>query len=155
MQTVMESSLIIGMEITFSRELPGFSGAHRFRIEPVGDSSAAVFAKMVCLDTVKLLGEKPIVNLSLLVVAPGFVWSDYQLNIDQSLVDELDLHTIEDVLLLAVVHPADPLSASTANLYSPIVVNRNSGLAEQIIPTVGESEIGWSIRTPFPPDEET
>lgn len=155
MQTVVESRLITGMEIRFNRELPGFVGAHHFRIEPVGDETAAVFAKMVCLDTVKLLGEKPVVNLSLLVVAPGFVWRDYQLNIGQSIVDELNLHTPEDVLILAVVHPKNPLSASTANLYSPIVINRNSGLAEQIIPTVGESEVGWSIRTPFPPDEES
>lgn len=155
MQTAMESSLITTMEVIFDRELPGFVGAKHFKIEPIGDEAGAVFAKMMCLDAVRLLGEKPVVNLSLLVVAPGFIWRDYQLVIDQNMVDELEIASAGEVLVLAVVHPRDPLSTSTANLYSPIVVNRRTGRAEQIIPTLGESEIGWSIRTPFPPDEES
>ena len=64
------------------------------------------------------------------------------------------LSCAEDAALLAIVHPSQPLSESTANLYSPIVLNRHTGLADQLVPAATEQEIGWSVRTPFPIDRD-
>ena len=68
------------------------------------------------------------------------------------MVEELQLSGSEDAALLAIVHPRKPLAESTANLYSPIVINRRNGFADQLVPAASEREVGWSVRTPFPPD---
>lgn len=154
METLFESSLLRAMELTFNRELPGFAGAHHFSLQPIGDSNGSVVAKLISRDPVVLQNGATVDNLTLLVVAPGVLWRDYQVNVDQILVDELEIETEEDVIIMAIVHPHNQPALSTANLYSPIVVNRVNGFAEQLIPNITESESGWSIRTPFPQDEE-
>lgn len=155
METLVESSLLKAMELTFNRELPGLIGAHHYSLEPIGEGSGSVFARLVSRDPVALQNGITVENLTLLVVAPGVLWRDYQVNVDQAVVEALEIQTEEDVIIMAIVHPNSQLSLSTANLYSPIVVNRANGLAEQLIPNITESEAGWSIRTPFPQDEET
>jgi flagellar assembly factor FliW len=70
------------------------------------------------------------------------------------MVEDLDLDGAEEAGLLAIVHPRTPLSESTANLYSPIVLNRRTGFADQLVPAASEKEVGWSVRTPFPPDRD-
>lgn len=154
MNAVTDPVLITEMELTFKRDMPGFIGAQHFVVEPVGEGSGGVFARLRCTDTVYLQGGKPMDNLILLVTSPGILWRDYEVTIGQAMVEELDLSGADDVMLLAIVHPRDPLSESTANLYSPIVVNRRTGLADQLIPIVSEREIGWSVRTPLPMDKD-
>ena len=66
------------------------------------------------------------------------------------MVEDLHLAHADEAGLLAIVHPRKPLAESTANLYSPIVINRRTGCADQLIPTDGEGEVGWSMRTPIP-----
>ena len=85
---------------------------------------------------------------------PGILWRGYEVRIDEAMVEELQLSGAEDAALLAIVHPRKPLSASTANLYSPIVVNRRNGFADQLVPAASEQEVGWSVRTPFPADAD-
>jgi flagellar assembly factor FliW len=89
-----------------------------------------------------------------LVTPPGVLWRGYEVQIDEAMVEELDLTGSEDAALLAIVHPRKPLSESTANLYSPIVINRRTGFADQLVPAASEQEVGWSVRTPFPPDRD-
>jgi flagellar assembly factor FliW len=57
-------------------------------------------------------------------------------------------------MMLVIIHPRQPLSASTANLFSPIVVNRRTGKADQFVPAGSEQEVGWSVVTPLPLDRE-
>jgi flagellar assembly factor FliW len=87
-----------------------------------------------------------------LVTPPGILWQGYEVHIDDAMVEALDLAGSEEAALLAIVHPRKPLSESTANLYSPIVINRRNGFADQLVPGASEQEVGWSVRTPFPPD---
>ena len=154
MNTATDTVLITKMELTFIRDLPGFNGAQHFVVEPVGDALEGVFAQLRCTDMVYTHTGRAIENLTLLVMSPGVFWQDYEVRIDEAMVEELGLSRAEDVVLLAIVHPQDPLSKSTANLYSPIVINRHTRLADQLVPGLGESEIGWSVRTPFPTEEE-
>ncbi len=121
-------------------------------VEPIGGEGNGIFAHLRCTDTVYVQGGRPIENLTLLVTSPGILWRDYEVQIDDAMVEELELSGSEDAALLAIVHPRKPLSESTANLYSPIVINRRTGFADQLVPAATEKEIGWSLRTPFPPD---
>ncbi len=150
MNTATDTVLITKMELNFVRDLPGFNGAQHFALEPLGEDSEGVFARMRCTDQVKTHRDQVLENLTLLVMAPGVLWPNYEVQIDEVTVEQLGLSRVEEVLLLAIVHPMDPLSNSTANLYSPIVVNRVTGVADQLVPALSEREIGWSVRTPFP-----
>jgi flagellar assembly factor FliW len=96
----------------------------------------------------------PLSNLTLLVTSPGILWTGYSVHIDDAMVEQLELTGAEEAALLAIVHPRKPLASSTANLYSPIIVNRRTGFADQLVPAATEQEVGWSVRTPFPPDND-
>jgi flagellar assembly factor FliW len=154
MLTAAPPITVTGMELTFRRDMPGFKGARNFVVEPLGDDVAGIFARLRCTDTVYVQESTPLHNLTLLVTAPGFLWRGYEVQIDEAMVEDLDLGSAEDAALLAIVHPRTPLSESTANLYSPIVINRRNGFADQLVPAVSEQEAGWSVRTPFPSDRD-
>jgi len=154
MSIAMPSIPIIGMELTFQRDMPGFKGAQHFVVEPLVEETQGVFARLRCTDTVYLQHGETLDSLTLLVMSPGYLWREYEIEINEAMVEELGLSGSDDVTLLVIVHPRDPLSASTANLYSPIVVNRRTGLADQFVPSASEREIGWGVRTPFPLDRD-
>lgn len=153
MPTATAPILISAMNLTFQHDLPGFKGAKHFALEPLGDASGSVFARLRCTDQVEL-STTTIANLTLLVASPGILWRDYEVQLDDVMVDELGLSGTDDAALLVIVHPREPLSHSTANLYSPIVVNRSTGQADQFVPALSESEVGWSVTTPFPTDRD-
>ena len=154
MPTTAPPITVTGMELTFRRDMPGFKGARHFVVQPLEGGGPGVFAHLRCTDTVYVRGDLPIDNLTLLVTPPGILWRGYEVHIDDAMVEDLGLGSSEDAALLAIVHPRKPLSESTANLYSPIVINRRNGFADQLVPAASESEVGWSVRTPFPPERD-
>lgn len=154
MYTITNPFLIAKMELTFQHELPGFPGAHDFFLEPIGDESDAVFARLQCRNNVVLQSNALVNNLTLLVMSPGILWPHYEVTIDENLSADIGLSSSDDVLLLAIVHPREPITESTANLYSPLVINNRTGLASQLVPVMSESEVGWSTATPFPADRD-
>lgn len=145
---------VSAMPLTFLRDLLGFRGAVHFVLEPLGDSADGVFAHLRCTDTAWLSGDRRVDNLSLLVTTPGVFWPNYEVRVDQTMVDELGLSQPGDVGLLAIVRSRHPLTTSTVNLYSPIVFNRRTGQADQLVPRISEQEVGWSLRTPFPSEPD-
>lgn len=150
MPTTTAKVALTPMELTLVRDLPGFTGARRFALEPLGGPERAVFARLRCLDTVTLRDGSPFSSLHLLVTSPGLLWPHYGIELDEALVEELGIESADDVELLAIIHPRRPLAASTANLYSPIVVNRRTGRADQFVPAGSESDVGQSVATPLP-----
>lgn len=150
MPTATAFSPVTAMDLTFRRDLPGFLGARHFVVEPLGDDpAAAVFARLRCTDTVRVR-DLPYNELHLLVTSPGILWPDYAVELDDDTVEALGIEGAEDVTLFVIIHPRQPLSASTANLFSPIVVNRITGLADQFVPPLTEEEAGWSLTAPLP-----
>lgn len=150
MTTAMAPTPVTRMALTFQRDLPGFRGARHFNVEPLVEGEDAIFARLICTDAVHLSGGETMNDLSLLVMSPRFLWANYDVAIDDALRAQLAITRIEDVEMLVIVHPRDPLWHSTANLYSPIVINRRSGAADQLVPSATEDEVGWAVRTPFP-----
>ena len=88
--------------------------------------------------------------LNFLVAPPGFFAPTYQVSLDEQFAESLDLVVPDDAALLAIVTPRNPVQRSTVNLFSPIVVNRHTGMADQYVPASSEAETGWSVRTPLP-----
>ena len=137
------------MEIIFRREMLGWIGATNFLLEPIDGEISGMFAELRCTDGVRLRSGAAVPSPRFLVLTPGFLWPDYQVALDDEFADGLGIVVEEDAALLAIVTQRVPLDRSTANLFSPIVINRRSGLADQFVPAASETEVGWRVRTPL------
>jgi flagellar assembly factor FliW len=84
------------------------------------------------------------------VAPPGFFAPSYHVALDEQFAESLDLVVPDDAALLAILTHRNPIERSTVNLFSPIVVNRHTGCADQFVPASSETETGWSVRTPLP-----
>lgn len=150
--TLLRPITLVRRELTFRREMLGWVGATHFVLEPLGEvgQSDAVFAVLRCTDTVRLRGGAIVPSPQFLVAPPGFFDPGYRVNLDEQFADSLDLVVPDDAALLAIVTHRNPVERSTVNLFSPIVVNRHTGMADQYVPASSEGEIGWRVRTPLP-----
>ena len=158
MNTVLNRPITLSaMDITLRRDMLGWLGATHFVLEPISDGDAGMFAVLRCTDVVVDMEGRVADNLSFLVTAPGLLWPRYQIALDDGFAAALGLERPEDAAPLAIVTQHVPLEDSTVNLFSPIVVNRHTGLADQFVPAMSEDEFGWSLRTRLPagPDEMT
>lgn len=141
------------MEIVFRREMLGWIGATNFVLEPIEGDIPGMFAELQCTDGVRLRSGAAVPSPRFLVLTPGYLWPSYQVALDDEFADGLDIVVEEDAALLAIVTQRLPLHRSTVNLFSPIVVNRRTGLADQFVPATSESDVGWRVRTPLLPPE--
>ena len=89
--------------------------------------------------------------LAFVVIDPFVALPDYQPDIPQTDVEFLKLNQADDALLLAVVTIHDEQRA-TVNLKGPIVVNRHTHVAKQVIIA---NAAAYSINHPLPVAEAT
>jgi flagellar assembly factor FliW len=87
--------------------------------------------------------DKP--SQGFVVVPAGAVLPGYAPDICQQDVDFLGLKSPEDAIVLSIVTVA-PNGAATANLKGPIVINRRSLVAKQVIPA---NVAGYSLKHPI------
>lgn len=74
-------------------------------------------------------------DLEFLVVDPFLICSDYEIDIDDAVLSEIDVLSPADVFVLAIMTvPADG-SPVTANLQGPIVVNKKNNKCIQVVLT--------------------
>jgi flagellar assembly factor FliW len=111
-------------ELHFASGLPGFPEARRFVLVRLGDE-ASPFSVLRSLD-----GSA---DLEFVVTHPGLFFPEYEPEIDDDTAERLELRSADDALLLVIVTVTDPVSASTANLLGPIVVNRHTRAAAQAV----------------------
>jgi len=109
--------------LTFATGLPGFPDAHRFALEPI-DPRLEPFCRMRSLD-------QP--GLSFTVLPPGALFPRYQVVVDEESVERLGLADADDAVVLAIVTLAVPPEPPKVNLLGPIVVNRNTWAAAQVV----------------------
>ncbi len=109
--------------ITFDQGLPGFPEARRFVVIPM-EENLRPFCRMMSLDQE---------GLQFVVVPPVPLFADYQIEIDEDTVDRLDFKDASDVIALLIVDPKSPPEAPTANLLAPVVFNRRTFAASQVV----------------------
>ena len=108
--------------VTLARPLLGFPASRRFVLHGL-DEQLAPFLGLRSLD-------QP--GLRFVVVAPGAFFSDYVLEIDDAEVELLGLRGCEDVEVLVLVTAA-PGTTPTVNLMGPLVINRRTDVATQVV----------------------
>lgn len=125
-------------ELHFDSGLPGFPDARRFVLVRLGDE-VSPFSVLRSLDE----GT----DLEFVVTHPALFFPDYEPELDDDTATRLELQSADDAVLLVIVTVADPVSASTANLLGPIVVNRHTRAAAQAV--LGNS--GYATREALVP----
>lgn len=106
--------------LTFLAPPPGLAPHVDFALAPV-DGADGLFAMRAVDDA----------DLRLYLVDPSSVLSEYAPMLSDEQAESLALTTADDALILVVAHPgADGVSV---NLLAPVIVNRATGAASQVI----------------------
>jgi flagellar assembly factor FliW len=123
------------VEINFPAGLPGFPHAHRFALAPWGPAGSPFL----------LLSSAEDPDVGFVVVPPWVFYPDYEFELDTGTAERLSLEQAEDAVVFAVVTLRDDPAESTLNLLGPIVVNRFSHEAAQVV----LPSAGYSVRAPL------
>jgi flagellar assembly factor FliW len=108
--------------LTFDEGMPGFPGRQRFSIV-----SQPGLEPFMTLESVEAGGP------SFVVVPPAAVVEDYEVPVDSDTADALGIAEPDDAFMLAIVAVGGDGGEHTVNLLGPIVVNRHSGQARQVV----------------------
>ncbi|HVC71226.1 MAG TPA: flagellar assembly protein FliW [Acidimicrobiales bacterium] len=109
-----------GAVVDFAGGLPGFPALRKFRLEVLAPDLQP-FCQMRSVEES---------GICFTLVAPGALFPDYKIEIDEQHVASLGLESADDALVLAIVTLGEP---PTANLLGPLVVNRHSRAAAQVV----------------------
>jgi flagellar assembly factor FliW len=109
-----------GPVLDFGAGIPGFPNSRHFRLEDL----APELQPFCVMRSVEESG------ISFVLVAPGVLFPDYTIEIDEQHVATLGLASADDVMVLAIVTLGQP---PTANLLGPLVVNRRTLAAAQVV----------------------
>lgn len=102
--------------------MPGFPDRRRFALVVLDDDGV--------LCALRSLDEP---DLRFLVVPPAPFFPDYAPEVDDGTVADLGIGSPDDALVLLVLRAGESLTETTANLLAPVVVNRRTRRAAQVI----------------------
>lgn len=102
----------------------GFIGLENFHSFALLDSERPPFIWIQCLEDE---------NLAFVAINPFTFRPDYELDIDDSLLAPLNIETAADALVFALVTIPSDGGAITANLQGPLIINKNTKQAAQIV----------------------
>jgi flagellar assembly factor FliW len=141
MQTAVDASSTNNLQnLLFPEGLPGFEAFREFVLLPT---------EMPGLFWLQSLQNH---DLYFLVIHPGFVDRDYQIELDAETIDKLQIEAENDVILYAIVTVPEDFRKMTANLKAPLVINLRNGRARQYV--LAETE--YQTKHPvFPPEGQT
>jgi flagellar assembly factor FliW len=136
MTTMMtERSEIVTPNVYLKAGMPGFPAAQRFTLKRWGPDDSP-FLLMTSMD---------IEGLSFVVVQPAIFFPNYLVEIDDGTAERLGITETEDTLSLVILTLGDTPQAATANLLAPLVINRHTGHAAQVVLPAAD----MSIRQPL------
>lgn len=118
--------------LTFNEGIPGLEEYKKFIVINIEDS------KLKCL---QCIDEK---NIALLIINPWDFFNDYEIQLSDEEIKQLEIKSHDDVLVFNIVSVRE--NKVTANLLAPIVVNIKNKNAKQII----LNENKYSIRQEIP-----
>lgn len=117
--------------LRFPAGIPGFLDLREFALVCWGDEDGP-FSILTSLEQR---------NLEFLVVPPHIFFPDYAPEIDDDTAERLALESAEDAILMVIVTVGDDPGWATANLLAPIVVNRHTREAAQVVLTDGHAPL--------------
>ncbi|AYF55040.1 flagellar assembly protein FliW [Clostridium botulinum] len=116
--------------IEFKKGIPGFDNLKKFINFPIENNE--VFSVLHSIENNEI---------GFIVTSPFSVINDYEINLDDNVINRLKIEKEKDVLVLNTVTLHSKLENITVNLCAPIVINIKTKLGEQIILNNGKYEI--------------
>ncbi|HAK42072.1 MAG TPA: flagellar assembly protein FliW [Clostridium sp.] len=108
--------------IVFKHGLPGFENLNKFVLMELDEYSPF-----------KILHSIEDKNVGMVTISPFHVMGDYEIDLSNNVIEELNIDNAEDVLVLSTVTLNNQVSKFTTNLRAPIIVNLKNNLGYQII----------------------
>lgn len=109
------------MKVTFNKGIPGFDTLRNFIIKDLEGN-----AKFKILESEES-------EISFVTVNPFDIYSEYEINLNDETIKELQIEKPEDVLILSIITLGKTLETSTMNLKAPVVINIKNNLGKQFI----------------------
>ena len=110
------------MEILFEKGIPGFEDYKYFNVNVIKDNEK--FYSIV---------SKEDDNIGFISISPFDIKKDYEIDLDDEFVRDLDIKSEKDVLVLCLITLGKTLKDSTANLKAPIIINIKNNRGRQLI----------------------
>lgn len=108
--------------IHFKKGMPGFQNLKKFILFPVEENN--LFSILHSIEDN---------NIGFIVVSPFNVEKDYEIELNDAVLKELNIKEEKDVLVFNTVTLSEDIKKITSNLKAPIVINIEERLGEQII----------------------
>lgn len=109
--------------VTFQDGIPAFEDEHEFVVLPYDEESPYMFLQST---------RTP--ELAFLMTDPFVFFSDYSFELDDENMARLAVETMDDILVCCLISiPGTGIPDMTANLLAPIVINRHSLEAKQVV----------------------
>lgn len=127
------------MEIVFDKGIPAFEEYKIFTINEIEDNPKF-----------KIINSKEDTNIGFIAISPFEVKRDYEINLNDEIISELEIKNPNDVLVLNLITLGKTLEKSTVNLKAPIVINIKNNKGKQLI----LQDDKYSIKEPLIGSEE-
>ena len=120
--------------IIFKKPIPGFDELNKYILKDIDDESPF-----------KILQSIEDKNIGFIVICPFDVEEEYEIKLNDSIVEKLNIKEPTDVVLYSIVTINSKVEKITANLMAPLVINIKEKKGEQFIVDKGNYKIKHPI----------
>ena len=109
--------------IRFADGLPAFEEEHEFVVLPYEEGTPYMFLQSLTTP-----------ELAFLMTDPFVFFPDYSFELDDTNMEKLGVEAMDDILVCTLISiPATGIANMTTNLLAPVVINRHSREARQVV----------------------
>ena len=121
------------MKVYFEKGIPGLEEYKNYEINQVEGS-----------DKFKTITSMEESNISFVAISPFDLKNDYEINLNDEIIKNLQIESPKDVLILNLITLGQTLEKSTVNLKAPVIINIKNNKGKQLI----LQDDKYSIREP-------
>jgi flagellar assembly factor FliW len=110
--------------ITFNKGIPGFEESKKYVLIPADDKGETPFFFLQSIDREEV---------NFFLVDPFSFFKEYDIKLEEQMVDRLELESPTDALVLTTVTAKGEIKDATTNLKAPLVINNNRQLGMQVV----------------------
>ena len=109
--------------VRFADGIPAFEDEHEFVVLPYEEGTPYMFLQSLMTP-----------ELAFLMTDPFVFFPEYSFELDDENMDRLDIKSMDDVLVCTLISvPRSGVADMTTNLLAPVVINRHTMQARQIV----------------------
>lgn len=109
--------------VRFAEGIPAFEDEHEFVVLPYEEGTPYMFLQSMMTP-----------ELAFLMTDPFVFFSDYSFELDDENMEKLAINSMDDVLVCTLISvPRSGVADMTTNLLAPVVINRHTMQARQIV----------------------